>query len=112
MIQKLNKMSNVIKFSKVLGQVEVVNSDDLTTTVIVAKTGETKKLMNQYANLSDTPFTTTKKVKTTQRELTQEEKERVSVSVNNQVNEIFYVAGLGPEAKANYKSSKSKRVHL
>lgn len=66
------------KFSKVLGEVEILNQDTTTTTVKVLKTGEVKKLLNQYANLSDEPFVKVAKKKAAPaRKLTQEEKDHL-----------------------------------
>jgi len=100
------------KFSKVLGEVEVLNQDATTTTVKVLKTGEVKKLLNQYANLTDAPILAAKKVKKVQSELTEEEKQIVSISVARQVKETAYYAGLSTEERAIYNHNKSKRTHL
>ena len=101
------------KFSKVLGEVEILNQDTTTTTVKVLKTGEVKKLLNQYANLSDEPFAKVAKKKSAPvRELTEEEKERVAISVERQIREASYVAGLSREQRLEYRHAKSKRIHL
>jgi len=101
-----------IKFSKVFGEVEVLSQDENFTTIVILKTGEQKKLSTKYANLSDEPFSKVKKVKAIKRELTKEEKERVTISVERQMREEFYVAGLSREQRLEYKASKSKRIHL
>ena len=101
-----------IKFSKAFGEVEVLNQDENFTTIVVLKTGEQKKLSTKYANLSDEPFVRAKKVKSVQRELTEEEKERVAISVERQMREEFYISGLSREQRLEYKAAKSKRIHL
>jgi len=44
------------KYSKVFGEVEVTNDNGTVSTIVIVKTGETKKVLNANANLSDTPF--------------------------------------------------------
>jgi pyruvate formate-lyase activating enzyme-like uncharacterized protein len=65
------------KFSKAFGEVEILNQDATTTTVKIVKTGEVKKLLNQYANLSNEPFVKVAKKKEVVRELTQEDKDHL-----------------------------------
>lgn len=64
------------KFHKTFGQVEVINTDAQTTTIVITATGEQKKLLNQFANLQDVAFESPKTKKTTKsivRDLTKEE---------------------------------------
>lgn len=63
------------KFHKTFGQVEVLSSDSTFTTIVIAETGEEKRLATKYAFLTDAPVTKVKKVKSIVRELTEEEKE-------------------------------------
>jgi hypothetical protein len=79
------------KFHKTFGQVEVINQDLNTTTILVLKTNEVKKLINQFANLSDSPFVElkVKKVSQAKIKLTKEEEERVAISVNNTVRKAI-----------------------
>jgi DTW domain-containing protein YfiP len=79
------------KFHKTFGQVEVLNQDLNTTTILVLKTNEVKKLINQFANLSDSPFVElkVKKVSQAKIKLTKEEEERVAISVNNTVRKAI-----------------------
>ena len=67
------------KFSKLLGEVEILSEDATFTVVKVLKTGDVKKLLNQYANLSNEPFVKVAKKKEVQRELTQEEKDELEL---------------------------------
>ena len=105
---------NTIKFHKSFGQVEIVNKDANTTTIVIVATGETKKLFNKYANLSDSPFEVvkTKKSKAQPIVLTKEEEERVENSVNKQMAEHQFVSGLFGDAKQQYLANKSRRIHL
>jgi hypothetical protein len=79
------------KFHKTFGQVEVISQDLNTTTILVLKTNEVKKLINQFANLSDSPFVElkVKKVSQAKIKLTKEEEERVAISVNNTVRKAI-----------------------
>jgi hypothetical protein len=79
------------KFHKTFGQVEVLNQDLNTTTILVLKTNEVKKLINQFANLSDSPFVElkVKKVSQAKIKLTKEEEERVAISVHNTVRKAI-----------------------
>jgi len=79
----IKDMANQIKFSKVLGQVEILSQDENTTTVLVVKTGETKKLSNAYANLQDEPFVKAKKVKAPKVEWTEQMEEDYSAVYND-----------------------------
>ena len=62
------------KYSKLLGELEIISDNGIISTVKVIKTGEIKKLMNANANLQDTPFAKEVKAKSKpMRELTEEE---------------------------------------
>jgi Holliday junction resolvase-like predicted endonuclease len=66
-------MTATIKHHKIFGEVELITQDETTTTVLIIKTGEVKKLANKYANLTEAPLSKVKKLKATVRELTSEE---------------------------------------
>jgi len=102
------------KFHKTFGQVTVIAQDANTTTILILKTGETKKLFNQFANLSDSPFEIlkVKKAKAQPIVLTKEEEAIVKLSVDSQMAEHKYAASLFGEAKREYLLNKSKRIHL
>jgi hypothetical protein len=110
---KKNIMKNQIKYHKTFGQVEVLNIDATFTTIVITETGEHKKLVNKFANLSDALFVEVKTIKTkkTTRELTKEEIVRAEESAKKQIKEEVYVGSLGFEAREAYKLNKSKFNH-
>lgn len=91
--------NNQTKFSKVLGEVNIVTEDTTTVTVLVLKTGETKKLLKQYANLTDVKVKVIAK-KEVVRDLTEEEINHLSF-INRNGNTI---------AKAIEKSSQNLKA--
>ena len=105
--QKITTMST-IKFSKAFGQVEVLSTDETFTTILVEKTGEVKKLLNKYANLSDVSFKKSATKKNSTRELTSEEIERL---------DFLKVTGCDlssalKKSTANYRAGKSGLTSL
>ena len=92
-----------IKFSKALGQVEVISTDADTTTVVVLKTGEVKKLLNKFANLSDIDFVKSPIKKTVKRDITNEEKEHLDYlkATGNDLGELM------KKSTINNKNGKS-----
>jgi hypothetical protein len=103
-----------IKYHSTFGEVTILSLDANFTTIIINSTGEQKKLVNKYANLTDSPIEKikVKKVVSKQRELTEEEKERAEKMVDSDMREAHYIAGLSPEARLAYRSNKSKRIAL
>jgi hypothetical protein len=99
---------NTIKFSKTFGQVEILDQDAIMTTVKIIKTGEVKKLMNKFANLSDVAFEKVAVKKAVVRELTQEE-----------LNHLDYLKATGQtlentfrKSTQNYRNGKSGLTSL
>jgi hypothetical protein len=96
------------KFHKQFGQVEVTNSDSTTTTIVILATGEEKKLLTKYANLTDDKIESVKKVKDAKKDLTAEE-----------VNHLAYLKASGKtldaaikQSTARYHSGKSGALSL
>jgi len=91
----------MIQYSKILGQVEVINDNGTILTVVVAKTGETKKLMKSMANLSDVPFAKEVKAKSKpMRELTAEEEAHLAKTSNALINTLI-------KSNKNFRTGKS-----
>jgi hypothetical protein len=105
---------NAIKYHKVFGEVEVLNSDTNFTTILIVSTGEQKKLASQYANLQDSPFekVSVKKVKHKQRELTQEEKDRSNAMVEKEMKDAAYIATLNGEQRLIFRAERNRRTLL
>lgn len=88
----------MIKYSRNLGQVEVIADNGTITTVFVKKTGETKKLLTAQAFLQDEPFVIEKKAKAIVRDLTKEEEAHLAT---------IKTADIFAKSRANYRSGKS-----
>lgn len=91
------------KFSKVFGEVEIISQDATTTTVTILKTGEVKKLLNQYANLSNEPFVKVakKKLISSNVKITQEDKVRLQILHEKEMRKVIADGNLrrsNPEA--------------
>ncbi|MEP7317198.1 MAG: hypothetical protein ABI921_00600 [Panacibacter sp.] len=96
------------KFSKAFGQVEIINQDATTTTVKILKTGEVKKFLNQYANLTDAPVAKIAKKKEVVRELTQEDKDHLDyLNATGQTMQAAFAA-----STARYRCGKSGAASL
>jgi len=92
------------KYSKLLGEVEVITYNDTITTVRVLKTGEIKKLINSFANLQDEPFVEeVKSARPKMRELNQEEKNHLSY-INRNGSALLEELR---KSNANYRNGKS-----
>jgi len=60
------------RFHKQFGEVKVTNSDATTTTIVILATGEVKKLLTKYANLTDAKIEPVKKAKEAKTTVTEE----------------------------------------
>lgn len=89
------------KYSKLLGQVEIISDNGTVSKVLVIKTGETKFLHNQFSNLQDTPFAKEiKKVTKPIRKITREEEITLAENPN-------FLIDLFIESRNNYRNGKS-----
>lgn len=96
-------MNTSVKFHKQFGEVEIISSDATVTTIVIISTGEQKKLMTNFANLliQDEPFKkAAKKVNQPVVELTQEDRDIVSQSVEREMKKLFMEAGMTAEQRA------------
>lgn len=96
-------MNTQTKFHSTFGEVKIIDSNPIITTILILATGETKKLSTKVAVLSDTPFAPVKKVKAVKRELTTEELNHL---------DLLYAQGktmeaMFDESTARYRSGKS-----
>jgi len=89
------------KFHKQFGEVKVLSSDANTTTIVIVATGEEKKMLNKFTNLTDAPIEVFKsvKAKSVKREITKEEENHLS-SIESKL------AWLDRKSTENYRSGK------
>lgn len=88
---------NTVKFSKTFGQVEILNQDATITTVKVIATGDVKKLMNKFANLSDVAF---------EKEVSKRIVKKVELTQED-LNHLDYLKATGQTLENAFKKSTS-----